>query len=74
MSIELGVHDADKLLQSQQLFLHSALVSVEVLFLLRISAALAEARSLTNHAIHDLDETPESHLFVAAHDDVDRST
>ena len=34
MPIELRIHDANELLESQQLLLHAALIPVEVLFLL----------------------------------------
>lgn len=74
MTIQLGVHDADQLLQSQQLLLHSALIPVKVLFLRRISNVKRAEFSLTNHAIHNFYEAPKCHLFVAAHDNVDGCT
>lgn len=74
MAVKLGIHNADQLLQRQQLLLHPALVSVEVLFLLRISTTQQVPMDPTNHAIHDLDETPKRHFFVSTHDDVDWGT
>jgi hypothetical protein len=57
VAVQLGVHDADQLLQCCELLLHAALVAEEVAL----------------HPTHDLDEAPEGGHFVAAHHDVNGS-